>query len=177
MRPRILVAGIGNIFLGDDAFGSEVARLLLLKSWPEYVRVEDFGIRGFDLAFALMDSYDAVILVDATPRGNLPGTLYTVEPDLKELDLPATGATAIDPHSMNPLSVVQTAKSMGAELRRVILIGCEPSRENTDPEGPGYLGLSEPVRSALDKAVNLVEEMVAQLAVERSQNRSATGGI
>ena len=94
MSPTILVAGIGNIFLGDDAFGSEVARRLLLKPWPAGVRVEDFGIRGFDLTFALMDGYDAVILVDATPRGGVPGTLYTIEPDLSELDqLAAGGAT------------------------------------------------------------------------------------
>ena len=90
MSPTILVAGIGNIFLGDDAFGSEVARRLLLKPWPACVRVEDFGIRGFDLTFALMDGYDVVILVDATPRGGLPGTLYTIEPDLSELDQPGT---------------------------------------------------------------------------------------
>jgi hydrogenase maturation protease len=177
MRSRILVAGIGNIFLGDDAFGSEVARLLLLKPWPDYVRVEDFGIRGFDLAFALMDAYDPVILVDATPRGDVPGTLYTIEPDLSELDSPASGATAIEPHVMNPLSVLRAARSMGAEFRRVILIGCEPSLENMDPDGPGYMGLSEPVRSVLDEAVNLVEVIVARCAVDGSQNKSATGGI
>jgi hydrogenase maturation protease len=177
MSPRILVACIGNIFLGDDAFGSEVARLLLLKPWPTCVRVEDFGIRGFDLAFALMGGYDAVILVDAAPRGDLPGTLYTIEPDLSELDRPAPGATAIDPHAMNPLSVLRAAKTMGAEFRKVLLIGCEPSPENMDPDGPGYIGLSDPVRSVLDEAVNLVERVVAQLTGNRSQNQTATGGI
>src|SRR3954462_15136175 len=110
MTPTILVAGIGNIFLGDDAFGSEVARRLLLETWPSNVRVEDFGIRGVDLTFALMDGYDVVILVDATPRGGLPGTLYTIEADLSEL-----GAAALEPHAMNPLNVMRAAKSMGAE--------------------------------------------------------------
>jgi hydrogenase maturation protease len=177
MSPTILVAGIGNIFLGDDAFGSEVARHLLLKPWPACVRVEDFGIRGFDLTFAMMDGHDVVILVDAAPRGGLPGNLYTIEPDLSELDELAPGGAAIEPHAMNPLNVLRAAKSMGAEFRKVLLIGCEPSPENMDPDGPGYMGLSEPVRSVLDEAVNLVEGIVAQCAVEGPQNRSATGGI
>src|SRR5882672_1813652 len=85
-KPRILVAGIGNIFLGDDAFGSEVARKLQQCSLPKDVRVVDFGIRGFDLAYALLDGHEVTILVDATPRGGEPGTLYTIEPDLSELD-------------------------------------------------------------------------------------------
>jgi hydrogenase maturation protease len=177
MSQTILVAGIGNIFLGDDAFGSEVARRLLLKHWPACVRVEDFGIRGFDLTFALMEGHDVVILVDATPRGGLPGTLYTIEPDLSELDSLAPGAATIELHAMNPLNVLRAAKSMGAEFRRVILIGCEPSPENMDPDGPGYMGLSDPVRSAVDEAVRVVEKMVAQFMGSRSQNQSATGGI
>ncbi len=140
MTPTILVAGIGNIFLGDDAFGSEVARRLLRKPWPSSVRVEDFGIRGFDLTFALLETYDVVILVDATPRGGVPGTLYTIEPDLSELDRPGAGATALEPHAMNPLNVLRAAKSMGAEFGEVLLIGCEPSPENLDPDGPGLYG-------------------------------------
>jgi hydrogenase maturation protease len=177
MSPTILVAGIGNIFLGDDAFGSEVARRLLLQTWPAGVRVEDFGIRGFDLTFALMDRYDAVILVDATPRGGLPGTLYTIEPDLSELDQLAAGGATIEPHAMNPLNVLRAAKSMGADFGEVLLIGCEPSPEYMDPDGPGHMGLSEPVGRVMDQAVNLVNEMVAQLIVNRSQNQTATGGI
>ncbi len=177
MSPTILVAGIGNIFLGDDAFGSEVARHLLLKPWPANVRVEDFGIRGFDLTFALVDGYDVVVLLDATPRGGLPGTLYTIEPDLSEFDSLPSGAAAIEPHAMNPLNVLRAAKGMGAEFRKVLLIGCEPSPEYMDPDGPGYMGLSEPVGRAVDKAVDVVEEMVAQFVCVRSQNQSATGGI
>src|SRR5437870_2595644 len=84
--PRILVAGIGNIFLGDDAFGCEVVQRLAARAWPASVRVVDFGIRGFDLAYALMDGYDVTIFVDATPRADAPGTLYTIEPDLSELN-------------------------------------------------------------------------------------------
>ena len=83
---RILVAGIGNIFFGDDAFGCEVAAELTQRSWPDGVSVLDFGIRGYDLAYAIMDGYDATILVDATPQGSAPGTIYLIEPDLKKLD-------------------------------------------------------------------------------------------
>jgi hydrogenase maturation protease len=176
MSSSILVAGIGNIFLGDDAFGSEVARRLLLKPWSAGVRVEDFGIRGFDLTFALMDGYDVVILVDAISRGGLPGTLYTIEPDLSELEC-AAPETAVEPHAMNPLNVLRTAKSMGAEFRKILLIGCEPSPENTDPDGPGHMGLSEPVLNAVDKAVSLVEDLVTQITVDRSQNQCVRGGI
>src|SRR5690349_19527441 len=86
MNQQILIAGIGNIFLGDDAFGSEVARRLQVQSWPEDVHVEDFGIRGFDLAFALLKQYALAILIDAVPRGGVPGTLYKIEPDLEALD-------------------------------------------------------------------------------------------
>ncbi len=94
--PRILIAGIGNIFLGDDAFGSEVARRLAAQPIPDGVRVVDFGIRGFDLAYALIDGYDATILVDATPRGGSPGTLYLIEPDPGEAR-DAGGRRPVDP--------------------------------------------------------------------------------
>ena len=83
--PRILVAGIGNIFLGDDAFGVEVVRRLSAREWPANVRVTDFGIRGYDLAYALLDGYDTTILIDACPRGELAGTLYVIEPDVRDL--------------------------------------------------------------------------------------------
>ncbi len=174
MTSTILVAGIGNIFLGDDAFGSEVARRLLRKPWPSSVRVEDFGIRGFDLTFALLETYDVVILVDATSRGGVPGTLYTIEPDLSELDRPGAGATALEPHAMNPLNVLRAARSMGAQFGEVLLIGCEPS--HLDPDGPGFMGLSEAVLGALDQAVGLVEDLVAQFTVERAQIQAVRRG-
>ncbi len=170
---RILVAGIGNIFLGDDAFGSEVARRLLARPWPANVRVADFGIRGLDLTFALLDGYDAVILVDATPRGGEPGTLYTIEPDLSGLD---AAAAAVETHAMDPMRVLAVARSMGAELRRVFLIGCEPSPETIDPEGEGSMELSEPVRGALEEAVHVVENLVGSLEGEASRTYQSAGG-
>ena len=177
MSPTILIAGVGNIFLGDDAFGSEVARRLLQRRWPANVRVEDFGIRGFDLTFALHDGYDVVILLDATPRGGAPGTVYTIEPDLSELDRLAPEAAAVDTHGMNPLRVLATAKSMGAPLNRFLLVGCEPSPETIDPEGEGIMGLSDPVRAAVEEAIAVIDILVAQIASEASrQHVQSTGG-
>ena len=106
MSASVLVAGIGNIFLGDDAFGVEVVRALARCSLPDAVCVKDFGIRGFDLAYALLDPWEMVILVDALPRGGAPGTLYTLEPDLSTMGDPASSDMAINPHGMDPVRVL-----------------------------------------------------------------------
>jgi hydrogenase maturation protease len=158
-QPRILIAGIGNIFLGDDGFGSEVARRLAARRMPEEVRVVDFGIRGFDLAYALLDSYEVTIFVDATPRGGEPGTLYTIEPDLKELD-EAGGEQVVETHGMDPMKVLCMVKTMGGEFKRILLVGCEP--ETLGPE-EGQLGLSEPVNRAVAEAVPLIESLVTDI--------------
>jgi hydrogenase maturation protease len=170
-RPSILVAGIGNIFMGDDAFGSEVARRLMERTLPEIVRVVDFGIRGFDLTYALLDGPDVTIFIDATPRGEAPGTLYTIEPDLSELDEEdgeAQGAM-IEPHGMNPLKVLRLAKSMGGEFKRILLVGCEPAPLLTEE---GEMGLSEPVQAAVGEAVLMVESLIAKILEEK--HREAT---
>jgi hydrogenase maturation protease len=150
---RTLIAGIGNIFFGDDAFGSEAARRLLREPWPEHVRIVDFGIRGFDLTFALLDGYETVILLDAIPRGGRAGTLYTIEPDAAAL---ASEPPEVEPHGMNPMRVLAMAQSMGARWRRLVLVGCEPS----DPQREG-MGLSDPVRSAVEEAVHVVRRLAA----------------
>ena len=155
MSARTLIAGIGNIFFGDDAFGSEVARRLMREPWPENVQVVDFGIRGFDLTFALLDGYDTVILLDATPRGGRAGTLYTIEPDAGEI---ASRVPEVEPHGMDPLRVLSMAHSLGARWRRLILVGCEPS---ADPSNVEAMGLSEPVRGALDEAVRMVRRLAS----------------
>jgi len=155
--PRILVAGIGNIFLGDDGFGVEVARRLSVRPLPHTVRVTDFGIRGFDLACALLDGYDTTILVDACPRGEPAGTLYVVEPELSDL-VPAPGQqSAVEGHSMDPVNVLRLATSMGGPLKRVLLVGCEPG--TLGPE-EGQMGLSQPIEAVVDEAVKLVESLV-----------------
>jgi hydrogenase maturation protease len=177
MSAKILVAGIGNIFLGDDAFGSEVARRLLPRHWPDNVRVTDFGIRGFDLTFALLDNWDVVILIDATSRGGAPGTLYTIELDTADFDRPGSSCATVETHGMNPMRALALAQSSGAQFRRIFLIGCEPSPGSVDPDGPGEMGLSEPVRNAVDRAADLIEDLVARCAVESPRAmKHATGG-
>jgi hydrogenase maturation protease len=157
--PRILVAGIGNIFLGDDAFGVEVVRRLSNREWPRNIRVTDFGIRGYDLAYALLDGYDTTILVDACPRGEPAGTLYVMEPDLNHLDGTEARASAVEAHGMSPLNVLRLASSMGP-LKRVLLVGCEPG--TLGPE-EGQMGLSPPIEAVLDDAVKLVESVIEKI--------------
>ncbi len=158
-QPRILVACIGNIFLGDDGFGVEVARLLAARSLPENVKVEDFGIRGFDLAYALMGPYDFVILVDACPRGGAPGSLYVIEPDPADAAL-AGPVSALEGHSMNPASVLRMVRSMGGRPPRLLIVGCEP--EDLGPPEEGKLGLTETVAAAAAEAVPLIETLISK---------------
>jgi hydrogenase maturation protease len=158
---RILVAGIGNIFFGDDAFGGEVIRALQQQEWPAEVRLEDFGIRSYDLAYALMDGYDAVILVDATPRRQPPGTVSLIEPDLEGLDtLPAELTNA---HAMSPAIALQMVHSMGGQIRRLYLVGCEPAILETDE-----IALSPVVQAAIPNAVEMVRSQVNALLAEAS---------
>jgi hydrogenase maturation protease len=160
-RPRILIAGIGNIFLGDDAFGVEVARRLAERQLPAEVKVTDFGIRGYDLAYALLDGYETTILVDACPRGEVAGTLYVIEPEVNEPDTALAGEhSPADAHSMNPLNVLRLAQSMGGPLKRVLLVGCEPA--TLGPE-EGQMGLSPQVEAAVGEAVKLVESVVSKI--------------
>jgi hydrogenase maturation protease len=156
-RPKILVAGIGNIFLGDDAFGVEVVRRMAGLNLPASVRVSDFGIRGFDLAYALQDGYETTILVDACPHGQDPGTLYVIEPDLKVLDNPQDPQAAIEAHAMNPMNVLRMARAMNIELKNILLVGCEPETLGGEE---GQMGLSAPVESAVDAAVKLIESVI-----------------
>ena len=159
-KPSILVAGIGNIFLGDDAFGVEVVRRMSARDLPESVRVSDFGIRGFDLAYALQDGYETTILVDACPHGQAPGTLYVIEPDLKALDDPENTQAVVEAHAMNPVSVLRMARAMNIELKNILLVGCEPETLGGDE---GQMGLSRPVEAAVDDAVKLVESIVKKV--------------
>ena len=163
---RVLVAGIGNIFLGDDAFGVEVVQNLARCPWPEEVRVVDFGIRGFDLAYALLDGYDAAILVDALPRGEAPGTLYVIEPDLTELN--GSDAVQIETHSMDPVKVLRLAHAMGNLPDQILVVGCEPA--TLDPDEGGHMGLSTPVEAALDEAMQLVESLVRRIRTEGTED-------
>jgi hydrogenase maturation protease len=161
ISPRILIACIGNIFLGDDGFGVEVARRLLARPVPDGVRVVDFGIRGFDLTFALLDDQDVVILVDAVPRGGTPGTLYLIEPETSDAPDPQPGEILIDPHNMDPAKVLRLARALGGKTRRVLLVGCEPVPIDTEDDfAPG---LSEPVQSAVESALETIDSLVNQI--------------
>ncbi len=166
MKPRILVAGIGNIFLGDDGFGVEVAQRLLRRPRAGGVHVVDFGIRSFDLAYALMDDYDAIVLVDAVPRGGPPGTLYTIEPDLMAPDASAAEDPALEPHGMNPMKVLALVKAMGGQPKRLFVVGCEPER-SVPGEDIERMGLSQTVAAAADQAVAMVEALVTKILTEQ----------
>lgn len=159
MKPRILIAGVGNLFRGDDAFGSAVARCLGESPIPLEVRVVDFGIRGHDLAFALQDDYAAVILLDVTQRGGKPGDLYVIEPDLENLHANAT-EELMDTHAMNPLRVLRMVQATGGKLPRLFLVGCEPV--TFGPE-EGLMGLSKPVEAAVPEAVALVHSLLKRM--------------
>jgi len=153
MSGSILVAGVGNIFLGDDAFGVEVVRRLATRSLPLNVQVMDFGIRGYDLAYALMEPWELVILVDAMPRGEEPGTVFLVEAELTQRP-----SFAFDAHSMNPAAVLQLVSDLGGKSCRILVVGCEPSTVDADQIGEG--ALSQPVRAAVDEAICMIEELV-----------------
>jgi len=159
-QQTILVAGVGNIFMGDDAFGVEVARQLAQRELPPEVRVGDFGIRGFDLAYALQDGYETTILVDAYPHGDQPGTVYLVEPDLAAMVPEQAEGGDIDAHGMDPVKILRLAATMGGSLKRVLLVGCEPA--TLGPE-EGLMGLSEPVTAAVPEAVELVESVIKRV--------------
>jgi len=169
-KPSILVAGICNIFLGEDAFGVEVIRRMAGLKLPESVRISDFGIRGFDLAYALQDGYETTILVDACPHGQAPGTLYVIEPDLKVLDDPAVPQAAVDAHAMNPMNVLRMARAMNIELKNILLVGCEPQTLGGEE---GQMGLSAPVEAAVDDAVKLVESVIEKILQNKALNHKA----
>jgi hydrogenase maturation protease len=162
MTARVLVAGVGNIFLGDDGFGVEVAGRLADADLPDWVQVVDYGIRGMHLAYDLAngDGYETMILVDATPRGGDPGALYVIEPDLRPAHRTAEAAIEENPlfnaHGMQPDVVFGMLDMLGGRPGKVLVVGCEPASVE---EG---IGLSEPVAAAVGEAVRVVLDLVAR---------------
>jgi hydrogenase maturation protease len=157
--PSILIAGIGNIFLGDDAFGCEVVKRLAARPLPPGVEIVDFGIRGLDLTYALLDGFDAAILVDAIPRGQAPGTLYVIEPEPEDADADDPNELLIESHSLNPVTVLRLVRRMGGRIDRLVMVGCEPS---PPPADDMCAGLSNAVAAAVDEAVKMVRDRVEQ---------------
>jgi hydrogenase maturation protease len=158
-RPRrILVAGIGNAFLGDDGFGGQVAQRLEKRELPEGVSVFDFGTGGLDLAYEVMRGYDALVLVDVSRQGEPPGTLYVMEPDPADVEGGIEDGAVIDPHAMDPQTVLRFVKAVNGWPGKVVVIACEPATL-----GEMGWGLSKEVEGALDRAVDVVLKTIEQL--------------
>lgn len=156
---RVLVAGIGNIFLGDDGFGVEVVRRLAERRIPDGVEIVDFGIRGMDLAYALLEPRDAVILIDAAPRGQKPGTVSLIEHEMEQ-----ECEVSVDTHSMDPVKVLRLAQTLGAPPTRVLVIAVEPGTLGpAEGESNVLVQLSDPVKAAVNEALVLVESLLADL--------------
>ncbi len=160
MTGEVLVAGIGNVFQTDDAFGVEVAGRLATRTLPPGVRVEDFGIRGVHLAYELLEGYDALILIDAVPMGDAPGTLAVIEPEALASD-PAdaadAGVPAVDAHTMSPDVVLATLARLGGSVERIRIVGCQPA------DLQDGMGLTPAVEAAVDRAVDLCIELAADI--------------
>jgi len=159
-RPtrQILVAGIGNAWMKDDGFGSEVVKLLSQRTMPDGVSVVDFGTGGLDLAYEVMRGYDGLVLVDISRQGEPPGTLYVMEADPADVDGSIEDGQALDPHGMDPETVLRFVKYVGGWPGRVFVVACEP--EAIEDFG---VGLSDAVGGAVHRAAEVVIETVAQL--------------
>jgi hydrogenase maturation protease len=151
-EKQILVAGVGNAWLQDDAFGGECARRLEARGVPSGVTVMDFGTGGLDLAYEVMRGYDALILIDVSRQGGEPGTLYVMEPDEEDIAAGIEDGEMLDPHGMDPQTVLRFVRAVGGWPGKVVVIACEPA----EVEEMG-LGLTEQVSAAVDGAVELVE--------------------
>ncbi|MEU4671732.1 hydrogenase maturation protease [Amycolatopsis sp. NPDC023774] len=149
MRPQVLVAGIGNIFLGDDGFGVEVLKQLEHEELPEWVQIADYGVSGLHLAYDLLGGYDTTILLDATPHGVEPGTLSLIEADVDAM----AAAPVIDAHGMQPEAVFRLLRLLGGDAGRVLIVGCEPKSVQSG------IGLSKEVAAAVPAAVQAVKEL------------------
>jgi hydrogenase maturation protease len=165
---KILIAGIGNIFQGDDAFGCEVIRQLNSSAFPEQVTVVDFGIRSYDLAFALTSGYEAIILVDAAARGEEPGTLYLIEPEVGRPG--GSEPSAVDAHTMNPVAVIQMAQSLGGLNGKLYLVACEPAVLESED---GQMGLSEKVQAAVPQALGMITSLVNDLLHQEGKSKTS----
>jgi hydrogenase maturation protease len=156
-RKRILVAGMGNVFMKDDGFGAEVIKRLLAERRHDGIEIKDFGTGCLKLAYDLMRGYDGLILVDASKRGGAPGTLYVIEPEPATLPPDLTQGGPIDPHWTDTETVLRFVKSLGAWPTTVRIIGCEPAAADLE------LGLSAPVQGAVEEAVKLVKFTIEQI--------------
>jgi hydrogenase maturation protease len=158
LEKQILVAGVGNAWLQDDAFGGECARRLEERGVPSGVTVMEFGTGGLDLAYEVMRGYDALVLLDASRQGGQPGTLYVIEPALSDFQGGIEDGDAINPHGMDPATMLRFVNTIGGFSGKVVVIGCEPGE--VDEVG---LGLTPPVAAAVERAVELVGKTLEEL--------------
>ena len=159
-EKQILIAGIGNAWMRDDGFGGRVAESLSAGDLPAGVSVFDFGTGGLDLAYEVMRGYDALLLVDVSRQGEPPGTLYVMEPDPADVDGGIEDGAVIDPHAMDPQTVLRFVKAVGGWPGKVVVVACEPTGDGTAEMG---LELSPEVAAAVDRAAELVLETVEEL--------------
>jgi hydrogenase maturation protease len=167
LEKQILVAGVGNAWLQDDAFGGTCARRLEERGVPSGVTVMDFGTGGLDLAYEIMRGYDALILLDASRQGGEPGTLYVIEPSMDDLaGSSIEDGDVINPHGMDPQTVLRFVGAIGGFSGRVVVIGCEPGE--VDEVG---LGLTPAVEDVVERALALVTETIDELRTDAAYQR------
>ncbi len=157
-EKQILVAGVGNAWLQDDGFGSEVAQRLERRELPSGVRVMDFGSGGLDLAYEIMRGYHALVLVDISRQGGEPGTLYVPEPDPEDYARPIEDGEMISPHGMDPQTVLRFVNAVGGFSGKVVVVACEPG-----PLEDLSVGLSPAVEAVVERAIEVVMEQLAEL--------------
>ncbi|HXM06937.1 MAG TPA: hydrogenase maturation protease [Candidatus Acidoferrum sp.] len=167
LPARILIAGIGNLFFGDDAFGLHVVRALAQQALPPGADAIEFGIRGFDLAYALVDRYDAAILVDLAARGEPPGTISVIDPDVEQLP-----QAPVEGHGMDPVSVLALARRMGRLPKTTLVVVCEPEIVPDPESGEITEGLSRIVEAAVEPAVRTVRRLLAELTAHVEEPQS-----
>ncbi len=167
-EKQILVAGVGNAFLADDGFGGAVAAAVERRGVPPGVTVMDFGTGGLDLAYEVMRGYDALVIVDVSDQGGAPGTLYVIEPDEAEVEAGIADGEVIDPHGMDPKTVLRFVKTVGGWPGRVVIVACEP----TAVESMG-MDLSDEVAAVVEHAVDAVFAQIAELRTDRAYEDGA----
>jgi len=164
LQPRVLVAAVGNLWMKDDGFATEVVKRLESRTLPDGVAVLDFGTGGLNLAYEVMRGYNALILIDISQQGGAPGTLYVMEPDEDSIEGGIDDGDVIDPHGMDPRTVLRFVKNVGGWPGRVVVVACEPA--TVEEMG---IGLSDEVAGAVDDAVELVIETVDKVLALVSQ--------
>lgn len=172
MSCNILIAGIGNVFKGDDAFGVEVVKRLAGRNLPVQADVVDFGINGIDLIYALVDRYDSALLIDTTQRGGVPGTLYVIEPEVPTDAVADPSDLMLTPHELDPVKVLRMVRAMDGRCRKIVLLGCEPA--DFGDEWEGKMGLTEPVAAAVEDAIGLIELRIEEWFAHEAETRAET---